>query len=106
MPYPPPEGRKPSFVGHWTNDVVYKRLAPGVLNRLRELNPRKKSGHREHKHHQYFTEDYGVPELKQHLFAVQALMRASNKWDDFHRRLERAFPEYGDTMPLDLDETS
>jgi hypothetical protein len=31
---------KPSYVGHWTNYVVYSRLAPGVLKALREKNPR------------------------------------------------------------------
>jgi hypothetical protein len=105
MPLPPlTSGKKPSFVGHWTNDVVYSRLAPGVLQKLRELNPAQPGGKRKHKHHQFFTEDYGVPELQQHLFAIEALMRSSSSWMDFHRRIERAFPKCGDTIPLDLGE--
>ena len=41
VPYPPREGtQKPRYVGHWTNDIVYSRLAPGVLKKLKELTPR------------------------------------------------------------------
>jgi len=67
IPYPPSSGRKPSYVGHWTNDIIYSRLAPGVLTTLREKNPRNQLGNRPRKHHQYLTRDYGHPELKQHL---------------------------------------
>jgi hypothetical protein len=102
IPYPPdPSGKKPQYVGHWTNDIVYDRLAPGIRKRLQELNPRGPRGNRLRKNFQYFTDDYGTPELRQHLHAVEALMRACTSWDDFKRRLERAFSKYGDTMPLD-----
>lgn len=57
------KGNKPSYVGHWTNDVIYKRLAPGVLRELRENNPRRPSGSRQRKHHQHLTRDYGHPAL-------------------------------------------
>ena len=50
----------PQFFGSLTNKIVYGPLAPGVLDRLRELNPRLPSGNREVKHHQHLTEDYGV----------------------------------------------
>lgn len=106
VPYPPSDsGKKPGYVGHWTNDIVYSRLAPGVLKKLRDINPRKDSGSRARKHHQHLTDEHGVPELKQHLYAVEALMRGSTSWEDFKRRLERAFTKYGDTLPLEMDET-
>src|SRR5262249_45763036 len=31
--------KKPQYIGHLTNDLVYSRLAPGVLDELRKLTP-------------------------------------------------------------------
>jgi len=31
--------KRPAFVGHWINDIVYSRLAPGVVSKLKEINP-------------------------------------------------------------------
>ena len=31
--------KKPAYIGHLTNDLVYARLAPGVLATLRAKNP-------------------------------------------------------------------
>jgi len=107
IPYPPPGKHKnwrPSYVGHWTNDIVYSRLAPGVLKKLRELNPRTETGRRKRTHHQHMTRDYGDPALKEHLANVIFLMRTCSDWNDFKRRLNRAAPKMGDTMPLPLDD--
>lgn len=101
--YPPTGGIKPSYVGHWTNDVVYSRLAPGILQKLRELNPRVGSS-RQRKHHQYLTEDIGVPELEQFLSNAIFLMRTCNSWDEFKHRLDLAAPKFGDTKQLALDD--
>lgn len=39
FPYPTGNTKlKPSFVGHWTNDIIYSRLAPGVLKELKKKN--------------------------------------------------------------------
>ena len=36
--WPGPNGmKKPSVIGHYTNDFVYARLAPGVLNELKKI---------------------------------------------------------------------
>lgn len=35
---------KPALVGHLTNDLVYSRLAPGVLDELRRVTPRDDKG--------------------------------------------------------------
>ena len=29
--YPPRTSQKPGYIGHWTNFIIYTRLAPGVL---------------------------------------------------------------------------
>lgn len=107
IPYPPPGKHKnwrPSYVGHWTNDVVYSRLAPGILKELKKKNPVTEKGHRAGHHHQLFTRDYGHPALKEHLSNVIFLMKGCRDWNDFKRRLESAAPKPGDTMPLELDD--
>ncbi len=99
-----PDGvKKPSVIGHYTNDFVYDRLAPGILDELKKINPKTPRGYRKAKHHQWFTPDIGHPRLKEHLAAVIALMRAAANWDDFHRSLNRAFPKINETMELPFD---
>ena len=103
--WPGPDGvKRPSVIGHYTNDFVYARLAPGVLAELRRKNPKLPAGYRKSRHHQWFTPDFGDPRLKEHLAAVTALMRAAPNWDGFMRSLNRAFPKLNETIPLALDD--
>ena len=102
--YPPTSIKRPSYVGHWTNDIVYSRLAPGVLNALRKMNPRLLSGHRKRRFHQYLTRDIGHPVLTEHLSNVIFLMKSCAVWDDFKRRLNRAKPKRGDTLEIPFDD--
>ncbi len=95
---------RPSVVGHYTNDVVWDRLAPGLRKRLETKNPKDERGYRKAKHHQWLTEDIGDPALTQHLHAIMGLMRASTTWDQFHRLLQRAFPKKGATLEMELDD--
>jgi len=99
LQYIPFPKKRPRYVGIWTNDIVYKRLAPGVLDELKELTPKDAKGRRRHKLHQRLTEDVGHPRLREHLASVLALMRASDDWDAFHKLLERSLPKYK-AMPL------
>lgn len=94
---------RPSVVGRYTNDIVYERLAPGVLEKLRELNPVNESGNRASRHHQWLTEDHGVPELKSHLSGVIAIMRASHSWREFQRLLARAYPKLNEQLELPIN---
>ena len=101
-----PDGvKRPSVIGHYTNDIVYARLAPEVLRELKKRNPVIKSkGRRERTHHQWFNPDFGHPKLKEHIEGVIALMRASTTWDGFKRLLERAYTKYGTTRPLPFED--
>lgn len=101
------EGKKParpSVVGKYTNDLVYERLAPGVLDELRRKNPKMPEGHRRNRHHQWFTPTIGHPKLKEHLASVIALMRASATWDGFMRSMARALPKKNAQIPLAIQE--
>ena len=96
--------KRPSVIGKYTNDIVYDRLAPGVLHELQRINPvDPDTGRRLHKHHQWFTPDIGHPKLLQHLSGVMALMRISPNWNSFKNKLDTAYPKVGDTIPLPLD---
>jgi len=96
--------KRPAYVGHWVNDIIYDRLAPGVKIKLNELNPRNTKGRRPNKHHQYLTEDHGVPELKEHLTKVMTLMDASPNKENFERMLNRALPKYGENIAFDFED--
>jgi len=105
--WPGPDGMKrPSVIGHYTSDSVYERLAPGVLEELRERNPTLPVGYRRNRHHQWFTLDLGHPKLKEHLAVVTALMRAAPNWESFKRSVNRALPKHGETIELPLDDYS
>jgi hypothetical protein len=95
---------RPQCVGTYTNDIIYSRMAPHLLEELERLNPNNENGLRHHRHHQHLTFDIGHPHLQQHLYAVLAIMRANNSWPPFLRMLERSFPRIGDTYALALDD--
>ena len=58
---------RPQVVGHYTNDIVYARIEDGLLDQLQLKNPKPEEGKRGNKHHQWLTDDFGVPELREHL---------------------------------------
>jgi len=94
--------RRPMLMAQITADVVYKRLAPGVLSELRRLTPSNESGHRKNKLHQWLTPDVGHPALNRQLTRVVDLATANEDWDAFMRGLDRVAPRYGDTLPFDF----
>lgn len=94
---------RPGVVGRYTVDIVYERLAPGLVEELEAINPKNESGARKSRHHQWLTDDVGHPALAQHLHAVMGFMRACSEWDQFLSMLDRAFPKKGKTIPLLLD---
>jgi hypothetical protein len=58
-------------------DIVYDRLAPGVLEELKHRNPKQESGRRRHKYFQWLTTNTGYPKLREHLGSVVAIMKLS-----------------------------
>lgn len=104
LDYPQSTVKRPRYFGILTNDIVYKRLAPGVLEELKNVTPRDDKGRRKHKYHQRLTTNIGYPKLREHLGSVVTLMKLSDGWDDFQRKLDRIHPRIGDTIPLPFDE--
>ena len=95
----PMKKNPPQYVGHWTNDLVYKRLAPGILDDIKSKTPKTPKGRRRTAFHQWLTEDIGHPRLQEHISALIALMKASETWDDFKRMLKKALPKH-EELPL------
>jgi hypothetical protein len=94
---------RPQVVAHYTMDIVYARLAPGVRQELKRLTPRDDKGRLKNKLFQRLSEEVGHPKLREHLAAVVALEKAATTWDGFIRMLDRALPRYGDSLPLPFE---
>lgn len=92
--YNPIDVRRPKIVGRLTNELVYEKLPPTVLEELRKLNPikNKKTWRREAAHHQHLSEEVGQADLRDHLLQLIAIMRISPSWAVFKRNFDRAFP--------------
>jgi hypothetical protein len=95
---------RPQFVGHWVNDVVYARLAPGILEELKKRNPRKATGNRQFKHTQFLSEGDGVPELKEHLIKAMTIMDMAivteATGENFDVLLNKVLPKYNTTLEI------
>lgn len=85
--------KRPAYFGHLTNDIVYSRLVPGMLSKLKAINPPDDRGKRRRTHTQHLTESVGATHLRSHLSGVVMLMRAANTYEDFKRALDKAAPK-------------
>ena len=92
LDYPTDSVQRPQYFGLLTNDVVYKRLAPGVLDELKKVTPKNEAGKHTAKFFQMLTRNIGYPKLREHLGAVVAVMRLSMDWHDFKAKLDRLYP--------------
>lgn len=77
----------PQVVGKYTDNLVYRRIAPALLKELRKRNPSRRE-----RHHQWFNETLGLPKLRQHISAMVLVMRACSDWADFMQRIDKAWP--------------
>lgn len=98
--YNPLSVKRPKVFANITNDLIYKRLAPGVLEELKRITPRDDKGRTRHRYHQHLTENIGHPKLREHLASVTTLMKASPNWAMFYRLIQRALPQWGKTLEL------
>jgi P63C domain len=103
MKYPNDTVQRPRYFGLLTNDIVYDRLAPGVLDELKRVNPKHESGRRKHKNFQWLTTNVGYPKLREHLGAVVAIMKLSMDWPDFRAKIDKFYPRYGKPTQLSLE---
>jgi len=95
--------KRPKYFGHLTNNLVYCRLAPGVLDELKRVNPADERGIRKARLHQGLTPDIGHPKLKEHLAGVTTALKMAKiqktGWDPFISLLDKTHPKFK-PMPL------
>ena len=103
LDYPTTTVQRPQYFGVLTNDIIYRRLAPGVLGELKKVTERNDQGRPKHKFFQKLTTNIGYPKLREHLGSVVTLMKLSTDYKDFKSKLDAIHPAYGKTLPLPLD---
>lgn len=91
-----------SAVAGYTRDLVYERMAPGLLKELEGKSPIDDKGQRENKLHQWLTPDIGDPMLASHLQSLLTLQRLAimNGWGwlKFMHMVNQVLPKKGDSM--------
>lgn len=100
LEFPKDSVSRPKYFGHLTNNIIYKRLAPGVLEALRTSTPKDNKGRYKYQLFRRLTEDVGHPKLREHLASVVTLMKISRDYDQFEKFLGQAHPKYGETPDL------
>ena len=100
IPYPTETVKKPQYIGKLTNNIVYERLAPGVLEELKNSTPKNKVGRPKQQYHRRLTPELGHPKLREHLASVVTIMRLSDDWSDFKKKLDRVHRKYSDQMEM------
>lgn len=102
LKYPPENPKfRPQYFGLLTNDIVYERLAPGLLEELKKQAA--KDEKKKHLHRR-LTQEVGHPRLREHLASVVTAMKLSNDYSDFISKMNRLHPRFGDNRILDLEE--
>ena len=90
LPFDASSVKRPPYFGHLTNDVVYRRLAPGVWKELKNKAKKNAEGKPTHQLHRLLTPELGDPRLKDLLTKVVTVMKLSDQWGDFENwRLRR-----------------
>jgi hypothetical protein len=89
--YRPLAVERPGVLGQLTVDIVYARLAPGMVAELQRVIQLNESGRRKHKFHQQLR-DVEHPALRQHVSNVTFLMKAAPNWKWFYEALQRSAP--------------
>ncbi len=107
-PWPGMGKNRYSVVGHYTRDLVFERLGPGVLEELERKTPKNDKGSRSNKLHQWLTEDVGHPMLAQHLHSLLMFQRLAIAngygWNRFVKMVDQVLPKKGNTLELPLSE--
>ena len=93
-----PDMRLPKYFGHLTNDLVYRRIAPGLVPALKER--RAARGKPSNKLHWWTSGDIGHPALLVHLGTVVGLMKLNTDYDTFKAQLDTISPVYPETPGL------
>jgi hypothetical protein len=88
----------PQYFGNLTNNLIYRRIAPGLLKRLKDR--RMERGSPSNKLTQWLSEDIGTRAILVHLGTVVGLMKIHTDYMKFEWQLNDISPVYPDTPGL------
>jgi hypothetical protein len=90
--------RLPKYFGKLTGNLIYRRIAPGLLKALKDR--RAERGKPGNKLYQWTSEDKGYPALMMQLGTVVGLMKLHTNYDEFKAQLDQVAPVYPDVPGL------
>lgn len=93
-----PDMKLPQYFGKLTNNLVYRRMAPGLLRKLKER--REERGSKSNKLHSWLSEDVGLRGVLVHLGTVVGFMKLHTDYDAFEKQLDLVAPIYPETPGL------
>jgi len=97
-----------SVVAHYTRDLVYERMAPGLLKELEGKTPTDEKGTRGNAFHQWLSSDVGDPMLASQLQSLLTLQRLCIVngwgWQRFMNMADQIMPKKGQTLVLPLND--
>lgn len=93
-----PDMKLPQYFGHLTNNLIYRRIAPGLLRKLKER--REEKGKPSSKLHSWLSADHGFPEALIHLGTVVALLKIHKDYTAFEKQLNQIAPVYPESPGL------
>lgn len=98
----PPENinKRPGFMGTVTNNIIYSRLAPNLLEELKKAETKSE---RKAKLHQFLTDDIGHPKLREHLSSIITLLKISKDKNQFLSLVDQVHPKYNTNYEIDFD---
>ena len=102
LDFPKDTVKRPQYFGHLTNDIIYRRLAPGVLDELKRTEPKSPSGKRKGTIQQRLTPELGHPKLREHLASVTTIMDLSDDYQDFMKKLDKRHPRFNENLTFDF----
>jgi len=98
----PPENihKRPGFMGTVTNNIIYSRLAPNLLEELKKAETKSE---KKAKLHQFLTDDVGHPKLREHLSSIITLLKISKDKNQFLSLVDQVHPKYNTNYEIDFD---
>lgn len=95
--------KKPQYFGTLTNDIIYKRLAPGVLEELKKVTPKRSNGTNKAKLFQSLTANKGYVKLVSHLGKVIAFMQVTDDYKSFLKVLDAKLPRQTQQIEIEFE---
>lgn len=95
--------KRPSVIGKWTNELIYKQLPKGVLEELKSKTPKSAEGNYTARFFQSLTPDIGHPALTAQIYKVIALMNISNNWNEFKSNFNRMVNRNNGQTEIDFE---